>query len=170
MLNKTLSYILLLLIIPILSFAGEFKVVRVYDGDTFKAVGHDTEIKVRLVGIDAPETKTGKRESGQPFSQQSKKYLAGMVLNKNVQIKGYGTDQYNRQLAVVFADGKNVNLELVKAGLAEVYRGKHPRRLDIQPYEKAESEAKNDMKGIWSLCKAMQISPKDWRKSSKHNE
>jgi len=36
------------------SFAGQFKVVRVYDGDTIKAVGHDIEIKVRLVGIDSP--------------------------------------------------------------------------------------------------------------------
>ncbi|RJO61703.1 hypothetical protein C4544_02005 [candidate division WS5 bacterium] len=101
---------------------------------------------------------------------ESKKYLADMVLNKTVEIKGYGTDQYNRQLAVVFVDGKNVNLELLKVGLAEVYRGKHPRGLEIEPYEKAETEAKNAMKGIWSLCKAMQISPKDWRKSSKHKE
>ena len=110
MFNKIRFYFFLFLILPIVSFAGEFKVVRVYDGDTFKAIGHDTEIKVRLVGIDAPETKKGKRESGQPFSQESKKYLAGMVLNKTVEIKGYGTDQYNRQLAVIFVDGKNVNL------------------------------------------------------------
>ncbi|RJP78979.1 MAG: nuclease [Desulfobacteraceae bacterium] len=170
MLNKTLSYILLFLIIPLIAFAGEFKVTRVYDGDTFKATDHNIEIKVRLVGIDAPETKKGKRESGQPFSQQSKKFLTDMVLNKTVEIKGYGTDQYNRQLAVVFVDGKNVNLELLKAGLAEVYRGKHPRGLEIEPYEKAQIEAKNAMKGIWSLCKAMQISPKDWRKSNKHKE
>jgi len=46
----------LILIAVLLSFAlpvsaGQFKVTRVYDGDTFKATGHDIEIRVRLVGI-----------------------------------------------------------------------------------------------------------------------
>ena len=77
----TLSLILLLLLLPTLSLAGEFKVTRVYDGDTIKAEGYDIEIKVRLVGIDAPEASRKKREPGQPYSQQSKKYLAGLVLN-----------------------------------------------------------------------------------------
>ena len=55
-----------LLLLPTLCLAGEFKVTRVYDGDTLKAAGHDIEIKVRLVGIDAPETSRKKREPGQP--------------------------------------------------------------------------------------------------------
>jgi len=42
-----------LLVLPTISLAGQFKVTRVYDGDTVKAVGHDIEIKVRLIGIDA---------------------------------------------------------------------------------------------------------------------
>ncbi len=50
-----------------------------------------------------------------------------MVLYKTVDIKGYGLDRYGRILGVVFVDGKNVNLELVKSGLAEVYRGKPPK-------------------------------------------
>ncbi len=51
-----------------LAISGQFKVVRVYDGDTFKAVGHDIEIKVRLAGIDTPETSKRKLQSGQPYS------------------------------------------------------------------------------------------------------
>jgi micrococcal nuclease len=42
-------------------------------------------------------------------------------------IKEYGTDRYGRILGLAFADGTNVNLEMVKAGLAEVYRGKHAK-------------------------------------------
>ena len=94
------------------SFAGQFKVVRVYDGDTVKAVGHDIEIKVRLVGIDAPETSKNKRDPGQPFSEKAPKYLTGMVLDKIVEIKGYGLGPYNRILGVVYVDGKNVNPEI----------------------------------------------------------
>jgi endonuclease YncB( thermonuclease family) len=68
-----LSVILLLLFLPTFSLAGEFKGTRVYDGDTIKAEGHDIEIKVRLVGIDAPETSRKKREPGQSFSYQAKR-------------------------------------------------------------------------------------------------
>ena len=52
---KTISLaIFFFLSICPLSIAGQFKVTKVYDGDTVKAEGHDIEIKVRLVGIDAP--------------------------------------------------------------------------------------------------------------------
>ena len=56
---------------PTVSSAGLFKVVRVYDSDTVKAEGHDIEIKVRLMGIDAPETSKAKHEPGQPFGRKA---------------------------------------------------------------------------------------------------
>ena len=58
-------------------------------------------------------------------------------------MKSYGTDRHDRILGVVFVDGKNVNLEMVKAGLAEVYRGKPAGELDLEPYWQAETAAKN---------------------------
>jgi hypothetical protein len=45
------------------------------------------------------------------------------VLNRSVDIKPYRQDRYGRTLAEVFVEGKNVNLEMVKAGMAEVHRG-----------------------------------------------
>ena len=71
-----LTLIAFILILPALSLAGQFKVTRIYDGDTVKAKGHDIEIKVRLVGIDTPETSKRKREQGQPYSQQGKKVFS----------------------------------------------------------------------------------------------
>ena len=156
----------LILLLSSFSFAGQFKITRVNDGDTVKAEGHDIEITVRLVGIDAPETSKKKREPGQPYSQQAKKYLADLVLNKTVDIKGYGLDRYNRILGVIFHDGKNINLEMVKAGLAEVYRGKPPRDLAMEPYLEAEKRAKEALKGMWSLGDKY-VSPKEWRKMNK---
>ncbi len=125
-----------ILIAVFLSFAlpvtaGQFKVTRVYDGDTFKATGHDIEINVRLVGIDTPETKKGKNKPGQPFGEKAKKFLARMVLNKQVFIKGYGLGPYNRILAVVYVDRKNVNLKLIKDDLAEVYQGSDPPEINL---------------------------------------
>ncbi len=66
-----------LFLLPTVSLAGQFKVTRVSDGDTVKAEGHDIVIKVRLVGIDAPETSKKKRDPGQPYSQKAKGTLQG---------------------------------------------------------------------------------------------
>ncbi len=162
-LKISLILCVILLILPSLSIAGQFKVVRVYDGDTLKATGHNIEIKVRLVGIDAPETSKKKNEPGQPFSKQATKYLANLVLNETVEIKGYGLDRYNRILGVVFVNGWNANLEMVKAGVAEVYRGKPSRGFDLKLYKDAEAKAKGSKKGMWSLGDK-NISPKEWRK------
>ncbi len=155
-----------LLLLPTLSLAGEFKVTRVYDGDTIEAEGHDIEIKVSLVAIDAPETSREKRKSGQPFSQQAKKHLAGLVLNKTVDVKGYGLDRHNRILGVIYLDGKNINLEMVRAGLAEVYRGLAPKRFNLSPYWHAEKKAREAKMGMWSLADKY-ISPKEWRRTQR---
>ena len=149
-LKITLSLILLLLLLPTLSLAGQFKVTRVYDGDTIKAEGHDIEIKVRLVGIDAPETSSKNRDPGQPYSEQAKKHLAGLVLNKTVDIKGYGLNRNNQILGVVYLDGRNINLEMIKAGLAEVYTGKLPKGFDAQLYRQAEAKAREAKVEMWS--------------------
>jgi len=148
------------------SAAGQFRVVRVYDGDTVKAEGHDIQIKVRLAGIDAPEVSHGKRKPGQPYSQRAKKYLAGLVLNRIVDIRGYGLGPYNRVLGVIYVDGRNVNLEMVRQGLAEVYRGKPPRGFDSNPYWRAERDAREARRGMWSLGDRY-ISPKQWRRKQR---
>jgi endonuclease YncB( thermonuclease family) len=45
--------------------------------------------------------------------RQPTKYLAGLVLNKNVVVKDYGQDRYGGTLGVVFLAGKNVNPEMI---------------------------------------------------------
>ena len=55
---------------------------------------------------------------------------------------------------------------MVRVGLAEVYRGKPPRGLDITPYRNAEQEARTEKRGMLIL-KDKYISPKEWRKLNK---
>ena len=155
-----------LLVVSANSLAGQFKVTHVNDGDTVHVAGNGGKIKIRLVGIDAPETSKKKNQPGQPFSRKSTKHLADLVLNKSVEVKSYGTGRYGRTLGVVFIDGKDMNLEMVKAGLAEVYRGKAPGGLNIKPYWSAETEAKKAGIGMWSLGDKY-ISPKQWRRMQK---
>jgi len=165
--KKKIVPLFLLITIHLLSsfvLAGQFKVMKVYDGDTIKAEGYDIEIEVRLVGIDSPERSKKKGNPGQPFGQKAKEYLSGLVLNKTVDIKDYGLGPSNKVLGVIYLDGKNINLEMVKAGLAEVYRGIAPHKFNLIAYWQAEKEAKDDMRGMWSLGDKY-ISPKVWRKT-----
>ena len=53
---------------------------------------------------------------------------------------------------------------MVKAGLAEVYRGRSPKGFDLDPYLNTEAEAKNAKRAMWSL-EGEYISPKDRRKN-----
>ena len=95
---KFISFLTVLVILPALSIADEFKVTSVYDGDTLTALDNGKKIRVRLVGIDSPEMSRGKHKPGQPFCQKSQKYLEWLVLNETVKIKSYGLDRYGRVL------------------------------------------------------------------------
>ena len=159
-------FVLLLAFISATASAGEFTVVRVYDGDTVLAKGHDVEIKIRLAGIDAPETGKKKNDPGQPFSQRSRKYLAQLVLNKPVNVIGYGRGPYGRTIGELYLDGKNINLAMVYFGLAEVYRGKMSKGFDAAPYWQAEEIAKSAKSGMWTLGDQYE-SPKAFRKRKK---
>ena len=154
------------MLFPALAFAEQFKVIRVTDGDTVKVTNNGKTSTIRLVGIDAPKTSKKKNEPGQPFSRKSTKYLASLVLNKMVDIKSYGKDRYGRTLGVVFVDGMNVNLEMVKAGLTEVYRGPADKGFDNGPYKKAETNARKAKLNMWSLGDKY-ISPREWRRMHK---
>ena len=87
--KTTLILIAFLLALSTHSLAGQFKVTKVYDGDTIMAEGHDIIIYVLLAGIDAPEIGSRKQQRGQPYGQEVKKYLEKLILNKTVDIKGY---------------------------------------------------------------------------------
>ena len=156
----------ILLIYPALSVASQYKVVRVTDGDPIKVKNNGKKSIIRLVEIDTPETSKRKNEPGQPFGQKSTKHHASQVLNKSVEIKSYGNDRFGRALGVVYVDGKNVNLEMVKAGLIDVYRGQPAKGFENDPYRKVEQEAREAGRGMWSLVDRY-ISPREWRKLQK---
>ena len=157
-----LAAIIIFLALAFLSFAGQLNVVRVDDGDTITVFENGQKVTIRLVGIDAPEISGIKHVPGQPFSLSAKEYLTSLVLNKVIRVKFYGEDGSGKSLGEIFAEGLNINIEMLKAGLAEVYRGTPPRNLEINTYREAEKEAKKAVKGIWVL-RDQYFSPRDWR-------
>jgi micrococcal nuclease len=99
-------------------------VTRVVDGDTFWADdGTLNGLKVRLIGLDAPETRKSERKDIGYYGRESKGYLKQMLTGKKVRLE-YDVakyDRYGRTLAYVFLeDGTFVNAELLKGGYAVV--------------------------------------------------
>jgi endonuclease YncB( thermonuclease family) len=84
-----------------------------------------------------------------------------------VDFKSYGIDRYGRTLAVIFMDDKNVNLEMIKAGLAEVYSGPPAKGFDLESYWKAEKEAREAGREMWSLGDKY-VSPREWRRGRRN--
>jgi len=124
-------------------------ITRITDGDTVQAVTPEgTKLKVRLYGIDAPETAKGKIP-GEPFGNASRKHLAALVNQQTVTLEIRDIDRYRRMVAILWLAERNVNMEMISAGMAEAYREylKPPYR---NPFIHAEQTAKSQGKGIWS--------------------
>lgn len=145
----------------------QFRVIKVYDGDSLLVKGLDLRFKIRMVGIDAPET-GGRHKPGQPYSRKSHLYLSRRVQDRSVTLKTYGLDRYNRVLAEVFTGETNINLEMVKMGMAEVYKGGLPPQLDAAPYLTAQDRARRSRTGMWAQDSRYK-SPRQWRKENPRN-
>lgn len=93
------------------------------DGDTFKCGGE----RFRLSGIDAPETAEhrdvcyrGRRcAPGDPTKSTAS--LKSFLTQKPLRVSRLGKDKYGRTIAVLYADGQNVNCAQIKTGNA-IYR------------------------------------------------
>lgn len=125
------------------------KVVRVKDGDTIVVapVEGGRFFVCRLYGIDAPETPKRGRP-GQPFGKEATTELKRLVLGQNVTVVLTGARTYKREVCIIYRDGMNVNLEMVKRGYAWAYR-RYLRRPYASEYIKAERQAREKRLGLW---------------------
>ena len=132
-------------------------VTKVSDGDTIHlTTPEQTILKVRLYGIDAPETdkidhKTGKVNiPGQPYGDESWKALESKIMGKKVKVDILDIDKYRRMVGIIYLNDRNINLEMIREGYAEAFIEylKEPYRSE---FLKVEQEARSAKKGIWSL-------------------
>ncbi|AFM27507.1 thermonuclease family protein [Desulfomonile tiedjei] len=119
------------------------KVISVSDGDTITVLRESKPEKIRLYGVDAPE-------HGQDFFAAAKDFTSEMVFGKIVDVAPAAKDRYGRAVAWVSVDGRSLNKELVKAGLAWWYRSYARKRYDLYTFE---IMARRQKLGIWSVPK-----------------
>jgi endonuclease YncB( thermonuclease family) len=123
------------------SQSNEFlRVVGVKDGDTVVLLtAAKEEITVRLSEIDAPERK-------QAFGTVSRTFLSNLIFGKEVKLEKLGKDRYGRTLGFIYLrNGTNVNVEMVKNGMAWQYE-KYSKSVVLK---KAQASAKSMKAGLW---------------------
>ena len=164
--NKTLSYIVVFILMFLSFFGGSYfeklrfktqstlpaetstiispiTVIEVSDGDTLKLSDGKS---FRLYGVNAPEVK-------ESYFEEAKAFTQNLVLGKEISFEqeaNYKVDKFGRELGYVFIDGVNLNIELVKNGLARVVL--YEKRAKIKYQDEllsAENEAKVKRVGVW---------------------
>lgn len=138
----------------LLNSNGYFKVSKVVDGDTFWVDdGSEKGVKIRLIGIDAPESRNVFKKKKGYFGPESKAYLKDLLENQLVRLE-YDVDsldQYGRTLAYVFlSDGTFINAELVKNGFAVVMTIP-PNFKYVDEFVSLQREAREASRGLWQI-------------------
>jgi micrococcal nuclease len=133
-------------------------VVGVAEGDRITVNSFGTEIHVRLYGVAAPQTAkvdkfTGFYKAGQPFAEDAFRALSSKILHQQVKVEIrkmllLKDDPKQVAVAVVYLDGRNINLEMIAEGWGWAY----PRllsRFDHAHYFAAQRNARCRRNGLW---------------------
>ncbi len=127
---------------------------RIIDGDTIEIAGE----KIRLHGIDAPETKqTCQDANGGEYrcGEMATFALAEIIETHWITCKGEARDRYKRRIAVCYAGPYDINAEMVKRGWALAYRRYSEDYVDV------EKMARDTRSGIWQ---GEFMKPWEWRR------
>lgn len=132
-------------------------VERVVDGDTLVVDADGVAEKVRLIGINTPES-VDRNRPVMCFGKEASAHLAELVppgtpvrLERDVEAR----DRYDRLLAYVYRsrDGEFVNLAMVTDGYAQQYTFP-PNVAHTEQFGDAERAARRAGAGLWSECEA----------------
>lgn len=127
------------------------QVIRIIDGDTIEVQLNGKTEKVRLIGVDTPETVhpvIGEEPYGKAASNFTKSQLEGkqVTLEFDVQER----DQYGRLLAYVWLNGQLFNEVLVREGYAQVSTFP-PNVKYVERFLAAQQEAREAGRGLWGI-------------------
>jgi len=120
---------------------------RVVDGDTIVLDGNE---KIRLIGVDTPETKDP-RKPVQYFGKEASEFTKRMVEGKRVRLEydWQRKDKYGRTLAYIYLeDGTFLNAEIIKQGYGHAYTV-FPFKY-LEEFRQYEKEARENQRGLWN--------------------
>lgn len=121
--------------------------IKVVDGDTIDVWTGEKVERIRLLGVDTPETKDPRRKV-QYFGKEASTFLRKTIKGKTLRIERSEKDAYKRTLAFVYLpDGRCVNDLIVKEGYGYAFV-KYPF-LGLERLKQFEAEARGAKKGLW---------------------
>lgn len=130
-----------------------FVVTKVVDGDTFWVDDHSPKgKKIRLIGIDAPETQRSARKEIGYYGEEAKAYLTDLIDGRKVRLE-YDVapkDRYKRTLAYAYLqDGTFINALLVENGYATILTvPPNVRYADL--FLSLQQKARKGRRGLWN--------------------
>lgn len=127
-----------------------YRVTRVVDGDTIVVHVDGTDEKVRLIGVDTPESVHPNKEKNVPYGKVASAFTKETLLDQKVRLEfdAEERDRYGRLLAYVYKDDKMFNLTLVQEGHAKV--ATYPPNVKYtDTFVEAQKKARAAGKGLW---------------------
>ena len=118
------------------------KVVGVSDGDTITVMHDGKSERIRLWGVDCPE-------KSQAFGQRAKQFTSSKTFGKTAKIEVHDVDRYGRTVGQVFIDGKSLNEDVVRSGMAWVYH-QYCSGDVCGEWGTLEQAARESKTGLWS--------------------
>ncbi len=134
--------------------SASYPVSRVVDGDTIVIKLDGAETKVRLIGVDTPETVHPQKQV-EVYGKEASRFTENLLKGEQVYLEyepgGDRLDKYGRLLAYVYRapDGLFVNLEIIRQGYGHAYT-KYPFQY-MEQFRKAERKARDAQKGLWGI-------------------
>lgn len=140
-------------VVDIASGTDDWTVTRVADGDTFTAERDGDELKVRMIGVNTPESVDPRRPVecfGVEASDRLKNLLTGETVTLVEDASQGSTDKYGRALRYVENDGRDVGLRMITEGFAYEYTYRAPYERQDE-YKTAQQMVEAAGEGLWSV-------------------
>ena len=138
---KISLFCILFVSLPTLCLAWTGEVVHIADGDTITVQRGADKVKVRLYGIDTPE-------SSQWYGQNAKTFTSSQVMGKTVEVQEIDVDRYDRVVGLVSVGDLVLNRHLVAYGYAWVYH-RYCKKPFCSEWSEVEAEARREKRGLW---------------------
>src|SRR5215467_12729857 len=120
------------------------KVIEVNSGDVITIFNLNRPVRVRLLGVDAPEM-------NQAFGDVAKKHLSDLVFEKSVLVEYTGIGADRSLTGRVLLNNADIGAQMIRDGVAwfDSSNGNRLSANDREIYQQSEQAARNEKRGLW---------------------
>jgi micrococcal nuclease len=135
-------------------YSGLYSVVHITDGDTIDIEKEGTKVRVRLLGMNSPESVDPRRPT-ECYGKEAKNYMIELLQDKKVRLQLDALkperDEYGRVLAYIWReDGLFVNQDMIERGYAYEYTYKQEKYKFQENFKSTQGKAKERAVGLWA--------------------